>query len=177
MLVMDRDDYMDKTLALLADTTTYKTITKDPINKLTQMFRGIKNQGGLGDYNYRKVYPHQCGFTMFYGLPKIHKVGTPLRHIVSSRGFITYWVAKELANIICPLAGQSPHYLKNTHFAQHIKEVKLEPGEVITSCDVKTPFSSVPMDPSINIIKQKLQQDPLLTQRTSMSIQQIFTLL
>ena len=33
----------------------------------------------------------------------------------------------------------------------------------MTSYDVKVLFTSVPMDPSINIVKQKLQQDPLLT--------------
>ena len=60
-------------------------------------------------------------------------------------------------NIIHPLVGQSPHHLKNTqHFIQHIKEVKLEPGEVMTSYDVKALFTSVPMDLSINIVKQKL---------------------
>ena len=60
---------------------------------------------------------------------------------------------------------------------QHIKKVKLEPEEVMTSYDVKALFTSVPMDPSINIVKQKLQQDPLLSLRTNMSIQQIVTLL
>ena len=53
---------------------------------------------------------------------KIHKTGTPLRPIVSSRGSITYGVAKELSYIIKPLVGQSPHHLKNTqHFNQQIQ--------------------------------------------------------
>ena len=91
---------------------------------------------------------------------------------------ITYGVAKELAKIICPLVGKCPHHFKNTqHFVQHIKEVKLEPGEVMTSYDVMALFTSVPMDPSFNIVKQRLQQDPFLSQRTNMSIQQIVTLL
>ena len=91
----------------------------------------------------------------FVGLPKIHKNWHPPRCIVSSRGSITYGVAKELVNIICPLVNQSPHHLNNTHhFIQHIKEIKLEPGEVMTSYDVKTLFTSVPVDPSINIVKQ-----------------------
>ena len=51
MVVMDRKDkYTDKAQLLLADTTTYKTITKDPTNKLKnklfQTLRDIKNQGG-----------------------------------------------------------------------------------------------------------------------------------
>ena len=49
------------------------------------------------------------------GLPKIHKVGTPLRPIVSSRGSITCGVAKELTHIFKPLVGQSPHHHFKTH--------------------------------------------------------------
>ena len=114
----------------------------------------------------------------FYGLPKIYKIGTSLRPIVASRGSITYGVAKELENIICSLVGHSPHHFKNTqHFIQHISEVKLGPGNVVASCDVKAIFTSVSVEPSISIVKQKLQQDPLLSQRTKMSIQQIVTLL
>ena len=125
-----------------------------------------------------KVYPTNVVAPKFYGLPKTYKTDTPLGPIVSSRESITYGVSKELASIICPLVGQSPHHFKNTpHFVQHITEVKLESGEVMTSYDVKALFTSIPMDPSINIVQQKLQQDPLLSQRTNMSILQIITLL
>ena len=109
--------------------------------------------------------------------PKYIKL-QPLQAHCLHIGSIIYGVAKELANIICPLEGQSPHHLKDTqHFIQHIKEVNLEPGEVMTSNDVKALFTSVPMDSSINIVNQKLQQDTLLSQRTNMSIPQIITLL
>ena len=96
---------------------------------------------------------------------------------MSSRGSITYGVAKELPYIIKPLVGQSPHHLKNTHFIQQLQTKRLEPGEVITSFDVKALFTSVPVAPSIQIVKQKLSQDPTLPQRTNMSIQQIVQLL
>ena len=97
---------------------------------------------------------------------------------MSSRVSITYGVAKELANIICTLVGESPHHLKNIqHFVQHILKAKLEPGEVMTSYNVNALFTSVPVDPSINIVKQKLIEHPTLPQRTNMSIHQIVTLL
>ena len=94
---------------------------------------------------------------------------TPLRPIVSSRGSITYGVAKELAHIIKPLVGQSPHHLKNTqHFVQQLQGKKLEAGEVITSFDLKALFTSAPVHPAIQIVKQRLQQDTTLPQRTSL---------
>ena len=113
---------------------------------------------------------------MFYGLPKIHKAGTPLRPIVSSRASITYGVAEELAYIMKPFVGQSPHHLKYTqHYVQQIQNKRLEPGEVLTSFDVKALFTSVPVDPSTQIVQHKLAQDPAQSQRTSISTQQIIT--
>ena len=85
-----------------------------------------------------------------------------LRPTISSRGSITYGVARELANIICPLVGQSPHHSKTPNTVQHIKEIKFESREVMASY-VKALFTSVPVDPSINIEKQKYSRGPLLT--------------
>ena len=53
----------------------------------------------------------------------------------------------------------------------------MEPGEIITSYDVKALFTSVPVQPSIQMVKHRLQQDNTLPQRTSMSIPQITSLL
>ena len=72
----------------------------------------------------------------------------PLRPIVSSRSSITYRVVKELAYIIKPLVGQSPHHLKNTeHFVQQIHSKRLEPGEVMTSFDVKASLPQCQLTP------------------------------
>ena len=71
-----------------------------------------------------------------------------------------------------------PHHLKNTqNFIQQLQGKRLEPGEVITSFHVKDLFTSVPVAPSFQIVKQRLQQDPTLPQRNNMSIPQITTLL
>ena len=114
----------------------------------------------------------------FYGIPKINKVGTPLRPIVSSRGPITYGVAKELAYIIKPLVSQSPYHLKkHLTFCTTTTGQKLESGEVITSFEMKALFTSVPILPAIQIVKQRLQQDTTLPQRTNMPMPQITSLL
>ena len=47
----------------------------------------------------------------------------------------------------------------------------------MTSYDVKALFTSVPVDPTIHIVQHKLSQDPTLHQMTSMSIQNIVTVL
>ena len=45
------------------------------------------------------------------------------------------------------------------------------------SCDVKALFTSVPIQPVMNVIKKKLEEDGELQKRTSLSVQHIITLL
>ena len=73
MVIMDKKDYMEKALSLLADSNTYRTIPYDPTNKLKNKLIA----GGLKDSAYCKMYPTSAVLPKFYGLPKIHKVGTP----------------------------------------------------------------------------------------------------
>ena len=114
----------------------------------------------------------------YYGLPKIHKPGIPLRPIISSTGTVTYKTAKELAKILKSLVGLSSHHVQNTKdFIDHIKEVRLRQGECIISYDVTSLFTSVPIQPVLNIIQQRLATDQDLQNRTSMSIQHIINLL
>ena len=122
-----------------------------------------------------QLYPTSAVPPSFMASPKYTKLAS-LRPIVSSRNSITYGVAKELTYSIKPLVSQAPHHLKNTqHFVQQIHTKRLELGAVMTSFDVKALFTSVPVDPSVQIVQQNLAQDPTLPQRTSMSIQQIVT--
>ena len=79
--------------------------------------------------------------------PQDPKPDTPLRPIVSSCGSVTYGVAKELAKILKPLVGKSPHHITSTQdFVEQAKHIKLEPGECLSSYDVSALFTSVPID-------------------------------
>ena len=81
---------------------------------------------------YKKMYPTGVSPPKFYGLPKIHKKNIPLRPIVSSIGSVSYGVAKEIARIIKPLMGCSPHHVNNSkQFADEMKEMKLEVGNAL----------------------------------------------
>ena len=72
-----------------------------------------------------------------YGLPKIHKAGTPLRPIVSSIGSPTYKLAKELARILAPLMGKTDTFVKNSvEFAEDIRKTPVEEETTMVSFDV-----------------------------------------
>ena len=82
----------------------------------------------------------------------------PLRPKVSSGGSIVQRVAKEMANIFCPLVGASSHHIRNTqHFIEFYRG-NIHPnimGGTMSSYNVKTLFTSVPVDPALNIIHKQ----------------------
>ena len=126
---------------------------------------------------YRRLYPTGAGSPKFYGLPKIHKEGIPLRPIVSSIGAVSYETSKELARILKPLVGKSPHHVHNTQdFIEQIKDIKLK-DQCMVSYDVKALFTSVPIQPALNTIQNLLEDDKDLHQRTTMCVKNIITLL
>ena len=177
---MDRQDYINKANSLL-NQNTYRSIPRDPTNfiKINSLVfsKGLKNQTGLDSNTYKSMYPTGC-VPKFYGLPKIHKPDTPLRPIVSSCGSVTYGVAKELAKILKPLVGKSPHHVNSTQdFVEQAKHITLAPGECLSSYDVSALFTSVPVDPALKIIKDILEKDHTLKERIVIKVSDIFLLL
>ena len=72
----------------------------------------------------------------------------------------------------------SAHHVHNTRdFVEQLKDVRLKQGECIISYDVTALFTSVPIQPVLNIIKQRLANDKDLQERTTMSISHITNLL
>ena len=148
MVIMDRQDYINKANSLL-NLNTYRSIPRDPTNsirnKLISILKRVKNQTGLDSNTYKSHVPHRLCPPKFYGLPKIHKPDTPLRPIVSSCGSVTYGVAKELAKILKPLVGTSPHHINSTQdFVEQLKHITLAPGECLSSYDVSCPVHLSP---------------------------------
>ena len=68
-------------------------------------------------------------------------------------------------------------HLHTRDFVEHIKDVRLRQGECIISYDVTALFTSVPIQPVLNIIQRRLAKEKDLQKRTSMTIKQIISLL
>ena len=178
---MDKEEYIKNAEELL-NQEIYKIIPIDTTNRqknrLMQILKKINEEGGVNEDTYKKMYPTGAGIPKFYGLPKIHKVGVPVRLTVSSRGSVAYGTAKELARILKPLAVRSPYSVQNTKdFVEQLKNINLQQEECIISYDVKALFTSVPIEPAIRIIQQHLEDDQELQQITSMTVKHIICLL
>ena len=183
VVVVNKEDYKQKCQALLDDKNTYLNLgRRDPTSKykreLVSVLQQIEEEGGINRILYRQLYPTTETPPKFYGLPKVHKTGTPLRPIVSSIGSITYTCAKFLAKILSPLVGRSQHHVTNSqHFVELIKNERVEDDEELRSFDVTALFTSVPVDKALEIIYARLQEDSTLSQRSTMSPTHVVQLL
>ena len=140
MVVMDKEEYIKKSEELLHQ-SAYKEITTDPTtkykNRLISLLKTIKAEGDIDNTIYKRLYPIGAESPKYYGLSKIHKTGVPLRPIISSRGSATYETATELAKILKPLVGRSPHHVQNNKdFLNSMENIKIKPEESIMSYDV-----------------------------------------
>ena len=106
-VVMDRKDYDDKVQQMLSDQRTYKVLDKDPTQrterKLNEKFANLKRDNKISDSLYNKLRSSDGFPPRFYGFPKIHKPGYPLRPIVLFIDSPTYMLSKHLAQILRPL--------------------------------------------------------------------------
>ena len=101
-----------------------------------------------------------------------------MRPIVSSIGTVTYQTSKEVARILKSLVGKSPYHVKKTQdFIDQIKGIHLNDNQCMMSYDVKALFTSVPRTQATKNTKKLLEQDQELQQRTSLSIDNILSLL
>ena len=180
-VILDRTDYNQKVQKMLT-TPTYRKLKNDPTasteQKVTKHLLELRKNDSLSINLYRRLHPSASTCPKFYGLPKIHKPNVPLRPIVASRGSATSNLAQHLTEILKPLVGNTQyHVLNSSSFIQEIKDLCLDPNDVLISFDVVSLFTNVPVDETCNIIKQKLLDDISLHERTQLSVDEIIDLL
>ena len=180
MVIMDRQDYINKVNRLL-NQNTYRSIPRDPTNtiknKLINILKKVKSQTGLDNLTYNSMYPIGCVPLQVLWPPKVPQTRHSSRPIVSSCGSVTYGVAKELAKISKPLVGKSPHHINSTQdFVEQVKHITLAPGKCLSSYYVSALFTSVPVDLAFNIIKDLLAKYHTLKERTVLTVSDIILL-
>ncbi|BHF60481.1 hypothetical protein SprV_0100344600 [Sparganum proliferum] len=102
--------------------------------------------------------PQDTALARFYGLPKVHKDGVPLRPIVSLKGTPTYGLAKWVFRRLKFLTTESDTTVSSSaQFLEKLNGVSLHPNEVMVSFDVTSDFTSIPQDLAIEPIELLLQ--------------------
>ncbi|XP_069974787.1 uncharacterized protein [Penaeus vannamei] len=160
IVILNKDDYQNKLQSILDDSSKFKRISCDTASyllkledKLNRLLRPIKTSIGEATYNLLTTSGSKPGF--LYGLPKIYKLGHPLRPIISAVGTFNYNIAKFLVKIISPLTINQ--YTIDNSFA-FVKEIcSLKPLRPVTmaSFDIESLFTNVPLRETTEIIVNK----------------------
>ena len=162
-VVLDRDEYDDKLMTMLKDTTTYVELKRDPTKKTerveNQFVSQLSEEDKISPTTTHRLKSSDAGSPRRYGLPKIHKANIPLRPIVSFIGSPTYALSKELASILLKLTGLSEHHVKNSEeFVKSVTSIKIEETEILVSFDVISLFTKIPVDLAIKVAQERLHK-------------------
>ena len=181
-VVMDRKDYSAKMLTMLGDQDNYQLMAKDPTtsleNRMNSVLLRLRREGRLSDKTYYHLRSSAAGVPHLYGLPKVHKPDVLLRPIVSFVSSPMYALSKFLASLLSPIVGLSDSHVRNSQqFAQFITTQNVPDSEVLVSFDVVSLFTCVPTSQAIQVTCDRLMNDPSLPDRTSLTVDDICSLL
>ncbi|BHF66736.1 hypothetical protein SprV_0200975800 [Sparganum proliferum] len=125
-VVLDRTDYLQKAKGLLEDRQFYVPCATNPVKALTREINAtllaLENSGAITPTDRRMARPQDTALARFYGLPKVHKDGAPLRPIVSLKGAPTYGLAKWLFRRLKFLIAESDTTVSSS--AQFLEKLK-----------------------------------------------------
>ena len=142
----------------------------------------MKNR--LSPQEYLRLYPSGSCTDKFYGTAKVHKISEndtvdelPIRPIVSNIGTATYNLSKYLAKLLSPLS-QSEYTIKNTkQFIEQIRIKQVPDGYKMVSFDVKSLFTNVPLEKTIEItLKRIYERKEINTSISKKEMKQLLTL-
>ena len=177
-VILDKDDYEEKILRLLAGNNTYLQLKRNPTKSLERNVNKYIYDLFKNDLLSQREYYlfHSCdAYTPhIYGLLKVHKPGAPLRPIVSFINSPLYNLSKFFTKILSPLAGRTGHTVKNFYeFANTITGLKLDGDECIVSFDVVLLFPKIPVDVAKSVIFELLSKNDCLQDRTKLCLKEL----
>ena len=180
-VILDKEDYIKKCNEHLTSgpyTKLKKAPTSSIVSKVTKKLIELWDNNLIEQQEYFKLKPTGTQRPRFYGLPKIHKDGTPMRPIVSYTGTPLNEISKYVANILKPYDKLKEQYTHSSNsFSSFIFQQKTETDEIIVYFDVTSLYSTISIDQALLIIKDLLEHDDKLANRTLFSPRQILDLL
>ena len=112
------------------------------------------------------MYPTGSRPGLFYTTAKVHKLQNgeglnelTMRPIISNIGTATYETAKFLNSLLTPLGKSDRRILNTEAFENQVKGQRIPEGYKMISLDVKSLFTNVPLNETIDIILTKVYDE------------------
>nr|VZH99566.1 unnamed protein product [Spirometra erinaceieuropaei] len=161
-VVMNKEDYTNKVDELLGDKTAYipreGDTTKTLISEISKDLSSLRKSKAITQLDWLRMKLKDSAIARLYGLPKVHKPGTPLRPIVSLRGTPTFGLAKWLFQRLKFLTqGSETSVHSAERFIEKLQGIRLT-DEVMVSFDVISLFTSIPQHLAVETLQTLLEE-------------------
>uniref|UniRef100_A0A803SUQ2 Reverse transcriptase domain-containing protein n=1 Tax=Anolis carolinensis TaxID=28377 RepID=A0A803SUQ2_ANOCA len=163
IVLLNTTDYIKEAERQLTNEHFYRTLNKDPVDKIRSIIRTVCSEGlALG---YISIQTHEFLIKqfprtpLFYMLPKIHKGihPPPGRPIVSGIGSILEPIAKYVDHFLQPFVTQTKSYIKDTrHFINTVESLHIPEGAILMTLDITALYTSIPLEEARQVIKDVL---------------------
>ena len=142
------------------------------------MLSRLRKENKITGKQYQLLYPTTETVPRIYCTPKSHKPGNPLRSIVNYTWSIGYNTSSDLADLLAPLVGKTPHHTQNSKdLAEELSTICIQEGDIFNSHDVVSLFTNTHIQEALKIVEDKLKADHKLKDRTKLSAADIMELL
>ncbi|CAF3761680.1 unnamed protein product [Rotaria socialis] len=182
IVVMNRQDYVNKMLTILNDSTKFSFLLEDPTIKreklLNDLLKRLYNEHCITDQFHSIAGATGSYPGRLYGLPKIHKENVPLRPVLSSIGTFNYGLAKALSQILSTIIEKKNMIRDSFDFVKEVRTLSKDFSKHrMVSFDVSSLYTNVPINETIEIILNSLyviQPIPPIIKRDDMKELLIF---
>ena len=164
IVILDSAVYNQECKRLLSDVSSYKVLTTNPTERLTNKIRSIvyeaETQGWITQLEADFLVNRHPVIPYFYCLPKIHKGINPPpgRPIVSGINSLLEPLSKFCDAFLKPLVQKTSTYLKDTkevlNLIHHLNSEG--PTNFLITLDVEALYTSIPQDATLNVVESFL---------------------
>ena len=163
VVIINRVDYKARMQGILRDNTKFdlvnNTALKETLSKetkITNLLKELKPDEVISEHQFDELEPIGSRPGILYGLPKVHKLNFPFRPIISSIGTHCYEVAKFFIPLLRPFSTNPLTITDTFSFVKEILNLPFNTNNVVmASFDIKSLFTNIPLDETIEIIVNK----------------------
>jgi hypothetical protein len=163
------ENYIKKSAAYMIKTDAYKEIEQSPlqgmIDRTEELLRDLVNRKLLPGKYFDKLKPNptEAELPHLYYNPKDHKVGEPLRPIVSGMKSPTQKISAFLDQIIRPIFDKlTPYSLSNSiELLKHLQKHGTTDQTLLYTFDITDLYTMIPQQESILAVCEMLGQNKI----------------
>ena len=157
--VMSKDTYHEKMnkIISLPQFQKLKKARKNAIHpslseekRVKKILKNLMEEGKIDEDLYKDIKPRGSQPARLYGLAKVHKIGTPVRPVLSMPGSAYHKVAQKVAEWLS-VVPECKINSSTKSVCDKLKDVVLDEDEIVISFDVTSLYTNVPVMESINV--------------------------